>query len=122
MTSGWLEAIGGVSTLANTGLAGIVSATVYMLLSGRLVPRSTVEDVRADRDARLIEVGHQFERLKEINAIWEQTSKTNEDARRILEDHLGKVIAEKQQQADALRDLAQVVKTIQDHAEVTRDA
>ncbi len=32
------------------GLAGIVALTIRSILTGRLVPRSAVDDIRADRD------------------------------------------------------------------------
>lgn len=41
--------------LAGGGAVGILSVVIYMILTGRLVPRSTLDDVRADRDARLAE-------------------------------------------------------------------
>lgn len=44
----WIGAGGGV---------GIIGAFIYAILGGRLVPRSTVEDIRADKDKQLVELG-----------------------------------------------------------------
>jgi hypothetical protein len=52
----------------------IVIAFIHAILSGRLVPRSALEDVRADRDARLAE------RQKESDdwrSAWEVTQTAN---------------------------------------------
>jgi hypothetical protein len=37
------------------GAVGLVLAIIWLIALGRLVPRSTLEDVRADRDARIAE-------------------------------------------------------------------
>jgi F0F1-type ATP synthase membrane subunit b/b' len=42
--------------VAQGGAAAIVTLVVLLILLGRLVPRSVLEDVRKDRDARVAEV------------------------------------------------------------------
>jgi hypothetical protein len=37
------------------GAVGVLFAVLWLVFSGRLVPRATLEDVRADRDARVAE-------------------------------------------------------------------
>lgn len=44
--------------LGDLGATGILAAVVFMILTGRLVPRKVLEDVRADRDARLAEAAY----------------------------------------------------------------
>lgn len=41
------------TVIVQGGAAGILAFTVLAVLVGRLVPRKSLEDVRADRDARL---------------------------------------------------------------------
>lgn len=45
----------GILSVALSAVIGILSVVVRMILTGRLVPRATLDDVRADRDARLAE-------------------------------------------------------------------
>lgn len=47
------------------GAVGLVLAIIWLIALGRLVPRSTLEDVRADRDARVAEAN-------EDAAAWQQ--------------------------------------------------
>jgi hypothetical protein len=42
--------------VASGGAAALVTLVVLLILMGRLVPRSVLEDVRKDRDARVAEV------------------------------------------------------------------
>ena len=42
--------------VAQGGAAAIVTLVVLLILLGRLVPRSVLEDVRKDRDARVAEI------------------------------------------------------------------
>lgn len=44
------------------GAVALLAAVVWAIVIGRLVPRSHVEDVRADRDARLVEAEKDAER------------------------------------------------------------
>lgn len=47
-----VEFVKGLS-VGDIGFPGLLSLAIYLILSGRLVPRSVVEDVRADRDERV---------------------------------------------------------------------
>jgi hypothetical protein len=44
------------------GAVAVLLAVLWLVYSGRLVPRSTLEDVRADRDARIAEAEKDTER------------------------------------------------------------
>lgn len=50
--------------LQSMGAGTIVVLVVVMVLRGALVPRSTLDDVRADRDARLEEKDREIEALR----------------------------------------------------------
>lgn len=50
--------------LQSMGAGTIVVMVVVMVLRGMLVPRSTLEDVRADRDARLEEKQREIDALR----------------------------------------------------------
>ena len=47
------------------GAFGVLLAVGWLVFLGRLVPRSTLEDVRADRDARVAEVRAEAAEYKE---------------------------------------------------------
>lgn len=61
------------STPVQWGLVGvlvtIIAAGIYALMSGRLVPRTAVEDVRKDRDERL-------EQAQEVIMLWKDLADT----------------------------------------------
>jgi hypothetical protein len=44
------------------GAVVVLLAVLWLVFTGRLVPRSTLEDVRADRDARIAEADRDAER------------------------------------------------------------
>lgn len=60
--------------LAGGGAVAILSVFIYAILSGRLVPRSAVDDVRADRDARLAEVRRESD---DWRSAWQASQETN---------------------------------------------
>jgi hypothetical protein len=49
---------------ANIGATGVLALVVLMILRGAIVPRSTLDDVRADRDARLEEKQREIDALR----------------------------------------------------------
>jgi hypothetical protein len=55
----------------NLGAGGALLIVVMMVIRGALVPRSTLEDVRADRDARLEEKQREIDRLNEAVTAWQ---------------------------------------------------
>lgn len=55
--------------LADIGATAVLVVVVWLILAGRLVPRSTLEDVRADRDARLAEAHQWREAWKERGEV-----------------------------------------------------
>lgn len=55
-------------------MGGLLAAFIWAVLTGRLVPRSTLEDVRADRDARLAEVRLELEDWRTFGMTVQQTN------------------------------------------------
>lgn len=68
-------------------MAGLLGAFIWAVLTGRLVPRSTLEDVRADRDARLTEIRKELEDWRTFGMATQQTNQIL--ARQV--DELGEV-------------------------------
>lgn len=95
----WLDT--GLQVLQPVTPIGLVLAAVLLVLSGRIVPRRVVQDIRADRDARVKEA-------REQTAIWRQAYQTSEEAR--------------MRQHDLLRDALEGVHTITHLLESRRDA
>ncbi|MEU1421461.1 hypothetical protein [Kitasatospora sp. NPDC005751] len=67
------------------GAAAILSAVVMLILVGRLVPRSVLEDVRADRDAQLAE-------LRAERDSWKAAHATSEEARHLDQDSVRELL------------------------------
>lgn len=55
-------------------MGGLLAAFIWAVLSGRLVPRSTLEDVRSDRDARLAEIRKEAEDWRTFGMTVQQTN------------------------------------------------
>jgi hypothetical protein len=67
-------AVAGKFPLAGGGAVAILSVFIYAILAGRLVPRSAVDDVRADRDARLAEIRRESD---DWRSAWQASQETN---------------------------------------------
>jgi len=52
---------------AQLGPAGILAMVVMLVMTGRIVPRQTLEDVRQDRDARLADKDREIDALRSAN-------------------------------------------------------
>ncbi|WP_068925052.1 hypothetical protein [Planobispora rosea] len=50
------------------GAVGVLLAVLWLVFTGRLVPRSTLEDVRADRDARVAEAAADADAWRQLYA------------------------------------------------------
>jgi hypothetical protein len=48
------------------GAVAVLLAALWLVLRGQLVPRSTLEDVRADRDARVTEASEDAEAWRQL--------------------------------------------------------
>ncbi|WP_068922209.1 hypothetical protein [Planobispora rosea] len=48
------------------GAVAVLLAALWLVLRGQLVPRSTLEDVRADRDARIAEANADAEAWRQL--------------------------------------------------------
>lgn len=54
-------------------LIAILALFIRAVLTGRLVPRAVLEDVRADRDARILELGADRDYLRQALNMSEET-------------------------------------------------
>jgi hypothetical protein len=59
--------------LVQGGAAAVLVLVALMVFTGRLVPRSVLEDVRRDRDARLAELITERDAWKAAHAVSEET-------------------------------------------------
>ncbi|MFE7461710.1 hypothetical protein ACWFMI_23310 [Nocardiopsis terrae] len=57
---------------SGVGLTGVVTLGMVMILTGRLVPKSTVEEMRAERDARLAEMKAARDAEREAGQVRDQ--------------------------------------------------
>ncbi|QBI56763.1 hypothetical protein [Streptomonospora litoralis] len=87
------SAIADLIPWADVGLTGLVSIGVVMILTGRLVPRSTVQEMRHERDAR----------LSDLRAAYD----ASEEARRIQGEQLGELLETSRTNAELLEGLRQ---------------
>ncbi|MEU1099355.1 hypothetical protein [Streptomyces sp. NPDC005877] len=86
--------------LAQGGAVGILALVVMMVLLGRLVPRSVLEDVRADRDARVAEMTAERD-------TWRAAHIESEAARRIAQGQVGELLELSRTADHLLRSLPQ---------------
>jgi hypothetical protein len=88
-------------SVGDVGFPGLLTLAIYLILSGKLVPRSVVEDVRADRDARIAAVQEDRDTWKEAYQISESgRDKQNSVLEILLEyaktsDHLIRSVQQK---------------------------
>ncbi len=71
--------------VASGGAAALVTLVVLLILLGRLVPRSVLEDVRKDRDARVAEA------LAERDT-WRKAHQESEAARIEAQNQVGELL------------------------------
>jgi F0F1-type ATP synthase membrane subunit b/b' len=71
--------------VAQGGAIGLLTLVVLLILLGRLVPRSVLEDVRKDRDARVAEV------LAERDT-WRDAHRESEAARIEAQNQVGELL------------------------------
>jgi F0F1-type ATP synthase membrane subunit b/b' len=95
--------------VAEGGAAAIVTFVVLLILLGRLVPRSVLEDVRKDRDARVAEaIADRDARIAEAHAerdTWRDAHKESEAARIEAQSQVGELIELSRTSAHVLRAL-----------------
>lgn len=65
--------------------AGLLSLAVLLILWGKLVPKSVVNDIRNDRDARLVEARSETD-------DWKVAYQAVEEARRLQAQQLGELL------------------------------
>lgn len=75
---------GGIN-IAQGGAVAILGVVFLLVMLGRLVPRRTVEDLRADRDARLGEVSRERD-------TWREAHRESEEARHLLQAQVGELL------------------------------
>jgi len=64
---------------SDLGAAALVAIVVLLVLLGRLVPRSVLEDVRTDRDTRLAELAQERDTWREAHAVSEEARREAQD-------------------------------------------
>lgn len=84
------------------GAVGLALAAVWAVITGRLVPRRVVDDIRADRDARVAE-------WKLRADEWRTAYQATEEARRHLTGQVD----------TALESMAAVTRLVGSHKDVT---
>lgn len=67
------------------GAAAVLGLVVMLILLGRLVPRSILEDLRADRDARITELAAERD-------TWKAAHQLSEEARHVAQDQVGELL------------------------------
>lgn len=92
--------------VAQGGAAALVTLVVLLILLGRLVPRSVLQDVRADRDARIAEIAAERD-------TWRDAHKESEAARIDAQSQVGELLELSRTADHVLRSL---------RGEVPRDA
>lgn len=76
----WLEIVKSV------GPGGALLGVVWMVMRGAIVPRSTLDDVRADRDARLAEKQAEIAALRDtVQALQSTCSEQADQVTTLLE-------------------------------------
>lgn len=88
------------------GAAAIVSMVVLLILRGHLVPRSTVDDVRADRDARIAELAAERD-------TWRAAHKESEVARHVAQDQVSELLELSRTADHVLRSLPRAGEGVQ---------
>ncbi|WP_330328164.1 hypothetical protein [Streptomyces pseudovenezuelae] len=82
--------------VASGGAAAILTLVVLLILLGRLVPRSVLNDVRKDRDDRVAEVlKDRDDRVAEVLAernTWRQAHQESEAARIDAQNQVGELL------------------------------
>lgn len=81
--------------LPSASALGILAAGVWLVLTGRLVPRQQLDEVRADRDKAVARADAEVAR-------WRSAYEYSEQARRIDAGHTGQLLANVSAVASAL--------------------
>ncbi|MCX4750886.1 hypothetical protein OG455_41130 [Kitasatospora sp. NBC_01287] len=74
------------------GAAGLVALFVVLVLRGALVPRSTVRDFRADRDARIADRDARIKELMAERDTWRAAYETSEAGRHLSQSQTGELL------------------------------
>lgn len=77
-------AMGGLS-VSDVSTAGTLLLAVVLVLSGWLVPRKVVKDLRDDRDSRLLEARNE-------TANWQKAYQASDAARELQAQQLGQLL------------------------------
>lgn len=72
-------------SLIQSGAASVVALAVILVLTGRLVPRRNLEDVRKDRDARI-------EEARAEAATWRRAWELERDVRELQAKHIEELL------------------------------
>lgn len=85
----------------DVGFAGLLSLAVFLILTGKLVPKSTVDEIRRDRDVALAASA-------EEKAEWREVALTEQATTRELNGQLGSLL-------EYARTTEHVLRSIQGH-------
>ncbi|WP_035796532.1 hypothetical protein [Kitasatospora mediocidica] len=80
------------------GAAAIVVIVILLVLKGKLVPRAQVDDLRADRDARIAAI-------TEERDTWRRAFLTSEEARHVAQAQVGELLETSRTMEHLLRSL-----------------
>lgn len=71
------------------GAVAVLLAVVWLIYTGRLVPRSTLDDVRTDRDARVREANEDADAWRRL---WESEHEAHDLTRRAYAEEMRAVL------------------------------
>jgi hypothetical protein len=96
--------------LVQGGAAAVLVLVALMVFTGRLVPRSVLEDVRKDRDARLAELAAERDSWRAAHSLSEEARHIDQDSvRELLEvarttDHVMRALPSPRPVAEGVTD------------------
>jgi hypothetical protein len=106
MSVSFVELLGSMP-LSDIGFAGIVTLAIVLILRGQLVPKSTVDEMRKDRDAIIASKSEEADNWREAYKVSEEARAVSTDADRELLElgrttvHLLQSIHERAQEAQS---------------------
>jgi hypothetical protein len=101
----------GLPDVFQVSAGALVAIIVVLVLTGRLVPRRTVDDLRADRDARILAA-------KEQTELWKHAYELAVQSRRSADSHVDELM----EAARAAVQVIEVLPNLSPAHEGTRDA
>jgi len=69
----------------DVGFGALLALAIYLVLTGKIVPRSVVDDIRADRDARVATAN-------EEKSVWREVAETSDKRADVLSGQVGQLL------------------------------